>query len=73
MIPVYPVRAAAQSSRMDEDDDLQRPKAKRRWGSAGYIVLIIIAVLIAICVVLPLGEQVRSVFQRLTDAFQQGK
>ena len=58
---------------MDEDDDLQRPKAKRRWGSMGYIILIIIAVLIAVCVVLPLGEQVRSVFQRLTDAFQQGK
>ena len=73
MIPVYRVRAAAQSSRMDEDDDLQRPKAKRRWGSMGYIILIIIAVLIAVCVVLPLGEGIRSIFQRLTDAFQQGK
>ena len=58
---------------MDEDDDLQRPKAKRRWGSMGYIILIIVAVLIAVCVVLPSGEGIRSIFQRLTDAFQQGK
>ena len=43
----------------------------------GYIILIIIgviiAVLIAVCIVLPLGEGIGSVFQRLTDAFQQGK
>jgi hypothetical protein len=70
MIPVYRARAAAQSSRMDEDE---LPKGKRRWGSSGYIALIVIAVLIAVCVVLPLGEEIRGVFQRLTDAFQAGK
>jgi hypothetical protein len=71
MNPVYRLRATAQSSRMDDNDE--QPKPKGRWGIVGPVVLIIVATVIAVCVVLPLGEGVRSVFQRLVDAFRHGK
>jgi hypothetical protein len=68
MIPVYRVRGPAQSSRMDDE-----PNRKRPWSPWQYIVLIVIAILLAVFVIRPIGLQIAGVFQRLTDAFQNGK
>ena len=57
------MRAIAQSPRMDED-----PKFKRRWGSTGYIVLIVIAVLLAVFILRPLGQGLTNPFQAITTA-----
>jgi len=48
---------------MDED-----PKFKRRWGSTGYIVLIVIAVLLAVFILRPLGQGLTNPFQAITTA-----
>jgi hypothetical protein len=48
-------------------------KTPRRWGSMTYIVLIVLAILIAVFVVRPIGLEITGVFQRLTDAFSTGK
>ncbi len=48
-------------------------KLKRPWGGFGYLILVVLAVLVAWFLVLPVGRQVASVFQRLTDAFEHGK
>jgi hypothetical protein len=44
-------------------------KPKRPWSGFGYLILVVIAVLAAYFVVLPMGQQVRGVFQTLTNAF----
>ena len=49
------------------------PKKKRPWSGFGYLVLVILAILTAWFVVLPVGQEMRGVFQRLTDAFAHGK
>jgi hypothetical protein len=67
MFPVYPLHAAAQSSLMDD------PKPKRPWSPWQYIVLVVIAMLIAVFVVRPIGLEIAGVFQRLTDAFKKGR
>jgi ABC-type Fe3+ transport system permease subunit len=71
MIPVYRVRAAAQSSRMIDPND--SPRRKRPWSPWQYLTLIVIAILIAVFVVRPVGMQITSVFQTLTDAFANQK
>ena len=48
---------------MDED-----PKSKRRWGSTGYIVLIVLAILIAVFIIRPLGQGLVNPFQSITSA-----
>jgi hypothetical protein len=63
MFPVYPLRGIEQSPLMDDD-----PKSKRRWGSTGYIVLIVIAVLIAVCILRPLGQSLTNPFQAIGSA-----
>lgn len=67
MIPVYRLRGIAQPSLMDD------PTPKRPRSPVGYIVLVVIAVLIAVFVVRPIGQQITGVFQRLTNAFSNGK
>ena len=67
MNPVYRVPGAAQSSRVDNLDD--NPKRKRPWSPWQYLVLVVVAILIAVFVVRPIGLQITSVFQTLTDAF----
>jgi ABC-type sugar transport system permease subunit len=47
-------------------------KPSRPWGGFGYLVLIVLAILVAVYVVWPIGVEVRSVFQRLTEAFARG-
>ncbi len=44
------------------------PKQKKSWGGFGYLILIVIAILVAYFVVLPLGLQVRQTFQTLDNA-----
>jgi hypothetical protein len=44
-------------------------KPKRPWSGFGTLVIIIVAILVAYFVVLPMGQQVRGVFQTLTNAF----
>ncbi len=47
-----------------------RPKHPK--SPVGYIVLVAIAVLVAVFVVRPLGEQIAGVFQILITAFKNG-
>ena len=51
----------------------QKDKSKKPWGGFGYVILVVIAILVAYFIVLPVGQEVASVFQRLTDAFKNGK
>ncbi|MCE0484425.1 MAG: hypothetical protein LV479_09330 [Methylacidiphilales bacterium] len=44
-------------------------KRKRPWAGFGYLVIIVLAILVAYFIVLPIGQQIRSVFQTLTSAF----
>ncbi len=48
---------------MDDDS-----KSKRRWSSTGYIVLIVIAILIAVFIIRPLGQGLTNPFQAITSA-----
>jgi len=43
-------------------------KNKRPWGGFGYLILIVIIILVAYFIVLPVGLEVRSVFQKTADA-----
>jgi hypothetical protein len=55
-------------------DDLEDdPTPKSPWSPWQYIVLVVIAILIAVFVVRPIGLEIPGVFQRLTDAFKYGK
>ena len=45
-------------------------KPKRPWGGFGWLIIIVIAILVAYFVLLPIGQEIRGVFQTLTDAFQ---
>jgi hypothetical protein len=69
--PVYRAPGVAQSSRVDNFED--NPRRKRPWSPWQYLVLAVVAILIAVFVVRPIGLQIVGVFQRLTDAFQNGK
>ncbi len=55
------------------DGAVQPEKPKRPWAGFGYLILLVIALLVALFLVWPLGQEVRSVFQRLTEAFRDGK
>ena len=44
-------------------------KPKRPWSGFAYLVIVVLAILVAYIIVLPIGQQIRSVFQELTDAF----
>jgi hypothetical protein len=52
---------------MYSDQD-ETKRQKRRWGSVGYIVLIVIAILIAVFVLRPLSQGAMSPFQAITSA-----
>jgi hypothetical protein len=52
---------------------MEKDKPKKPWGGFGYLILVIIAILVAYFVVLPVGREIGSVFQRLTDAFKNGR
>lgn len=54
-------------SRMEKD------KSKRPWSGFGYLVISVIAILVAYYIVLPIGQQVVGVFQRLVEAFQNNR
>ncbi len=45
-------------------------KPKRPWGGLGYVIIVIVAILVAYFIVLPIGQQVHNTFQQLTDALQ---
>ncbi len=49
----------------DQDETKRR---KQRWGSAGYIVLIVGAILIAVFVLRPLGQTLTNPFSAITSA-----
>jgi hypothetical protein len=44
-------------------------KPKRPWSGFGYLVLVVIAILVAYFIVLPVGLKIRGVFQSMNDAF----
>lgn len=44
-------------------------KPKRPWSGFGYLIIIVLVILTAYFVVLPIGQQVRGVFQTVTNAF----
>jgi len=67
MIPVYRLGGVAQSRRMFEG------QPKRPWSGWIYLIMIVVAGVGAYYLVLPMGEAVRSIFQRLIDAFNTGK
>jgi len=52
---------------------MSEDKPKHPWSPWQYIVLVVIAMLIAVFVVRPIGLEIAGVFQRLTDAFQKGR
>ena len=43
-------------------------KPKRRWGSAGYLVLIVVAILVAVFILRPLGQALTAPFWQITNA-----
>jgi len=45
------------------------PRRKGPWRLWQYLTLIVIAILIAVFVIRPVGLRITSVFQTLTDAF----
>jgi Flp pilus assembly pilin Flp len=49
---------------------MQKDKSKRPWGGFEYLILVVVAILVGYFVVLPIGQEVRGVFQKLTNAFQ---
>jgi len=49
---------------------MEKDKSKRPWGGFGYLILVVLAVLVAWFIVLPIGQQIAGVFQTLTNAFQ---
>jgi len=52
---------------------MENEKLKRPWGGFGYLILIVLAVLVAWFLIMPVGQEVAWVFQRLTDVFKNGK
>ncbi len=55
------------------DDPNDSPRRKRPWSPWQYLVLIVLAILIVMFVIRPIGQQLTSVFQTLTDAFANQK
>jgi hypothetical protein len=49
-------------------DQDETKRQKRRWGSAGYIILIVGAILIAVFVLRPLGQGLTNPFSAITSA-----
>ena len=47
---------------------MSKDKNKRTWGGFGYLILVIIAILVAWFVVRPIGMEIRDTFQKLTNA-----
>ena len=45
-------------------------KPKRPWTGFDYLVLLVLALIVAVFVLRPIGLQIRDVFQTLTNAFQ---
>lgn len=52
------------------DDMPLDPKDKKPWSGFGFLIIVVLAVLVAYFIVLPVGQEVRSVFQKLTTAFR---
>jgi len=48
---------------------MEKDKSKRPWGGFGYLILVVLAILVAYFIVLPIGQQIHDVFQQLTNAF----
>ena len=48
---------------------MEKDKPQRPWGGFGYLILVVLAILVAYFVVLPIGQQIGGVFQQLTNAF----
>jgi hypothetical protein len=48
----------------------EKDKSKKPWGGFSYLILIMLAVLVAYFLVLPVGRQVAEVFQTLTNALE---
>ena len=55
------------------DDPNEFPRRKSPWSPWQYLTLAVIAILIAVFVIRPVGLQITSVFQTLTDAFANQK
>ena len=48
----------------------RKDKPQRPWSGFGYLIIVVIAILVAYFIVLPIGQQIMGVFQEITDAFQ---
>ncbi len=55
------------------DDPNAFPRRKRPWSPWQYLTLVVIAILIAVFVLRPVGLEIMGVFQRLPDAFKYGR
>jgi hypothetical protein len=47
---------------------MSQDKNKRPWGGFGYLILVVIVILVAWFIILPIGMEIREVFQKLTNA-----
>jgi hypothetical protein len=48
-------------------------KQKPPWSDFAFLVIVVLAILVAWFVIRPVGMEIASVFQRLTNAFQTGR
>ncbi len=44
-------------------------KPKRPWSGLGFVIICVIAILVGYFIVLPVGLEIRHVFETLTNAF----
>jgi len=49
---------------------MEKDKPKKPWGGFGYLILIVLVILVAYFIVLPIGQEISGVFQKLTNALQ---
>lgn len=52
---------------------MQERKPKPPWSDFAFVIVVVLAILVAWFIVLPVGMEIASIFQRLTNAFQTGK
>jgi len=49
---------------------MEKDKPKKPWGGFGYLILIVLVILVAYFIVLPIGQEIRGVFQHLSNALE---
>ena len=57
-------------NRCVHSSNMEKDKPKKPWGGFGYLILIVLVILVAYFIVLPIGQEISGVFQKLTNALQ---